>query len=122
MHAMIMRKPATTEGVPIWAAGKIVGEVRNGVFTKRVRGSVHMLRRPPGWALDVQSLDEAEAAGVQTVCIIDTETGKRYRATVAVLRSDRAFGLDRGFGRQIALPLDYWRVDDPGGPKQLTLW
>ena len=32
---------------PVYAQGRVVGEVRGGVFCKTVRGSAHMLRRPP---------------------------------------------------------------------------
>lgn len=107
--------------VPIWAAGKIVGEVRNGMFIKRARGSMHMLRKPLAWALDTQSLEDAAMVGATEVLIIDTETRTRYRASVALLRSDKAFEFNRGFGRQIGLPLRWWHVEDPSGPRQLPL-
>lgn len=37
-------------GKPVCASnGHVVGQVRDGVFSKRVSGSIHMLRTPRGW-------------------------------------------------------------------------
>lgn len=106
----------TTVGVgsqPIFVGGRCVGYVAGGVFVKSVRGSVHQLRRPPAWCLDAGSLDEAEALGALRVEIYDTETGNRYTASVRLIR-EKGFALDRGFGRQIGLPLELWQVQRPG--------
>ena len=109
-----------SNSTPILAQGKAVGAVRGGVFYKRCRASVHMLRKPPAWALDVQSLLDAEAAGAREVEILDVETNRRWRASVALLRSDKAFELNRGFGLQVALPLRLWQVED-AATRQLRL-
>ena len=119
--AVLDRQKHSSTGVPIRVGGKIVGEVRNGFFAKRVRASQHMLRIPKAWALDVQSVADAEAAGAMTVRITDIETKRSYEASITLLRSDKAFVFDRGFGRQLALPLEHWRVEDPTGPRQLRL-
>jgi len=108
---------------PVYAQGRVVGEVRGGVFCKTVRGSAHMLRRPPAWALDLGSLLQAEKLGARWVHITDIETGNCYRATIEQIRR---YGLtfDRGHGRQIGLPLDRWTVTRPGEPaaEQLSLF
>ncbi|WP_376793085.1 hypothetical protein [Thermoflexus sp.] len=102
--------------------GRPVGEVRDGVFRKHVRASVHMLRRPPAWALDVESLADAERLGARVVEIVDVETGFRYRASVARIR-EKGFELDRGHGRQIALELEEWAVEHPKQPiLPLEVW
>jgi len=98
--------------------GKVVGVVRGNVFHKRVRGSVHMLRRPPGWAVDITVLADAEKHGAESVEIEDTETGKRYKVSVSLFWN-RGIKIDRGHGRQIALPLKYWSVE--GQPAQMSL-
>ncbi len=79
-----------------------------------------MLRKPRAWALDCQSLDDAEALGARQVEVHDTESGLTYRASVALIRA-RGFQFDRGFGRQIALPLDQWNMERPGAPKAVQL-
>ncbi len=123
--------PATT--LPIRAAtGRIIGHVAGGVFSKRVRGSVHMLRAPRGWALDADTLAELRALGVVTVTVTDTESDTTYSAPLAEF-SAHGVALNRGFGPQVALPLGYWRVNgqppalaprepDPDAPRQLSLF
>lgn len=108
------------ERCQIRVRGKVVGEVHGDVFVKHVRGSVHQLRRPPAWALDCQSLDDAEALGAREVEIRDAEARLTYRASVALIRA-KGFTFDRGFGRQIALPLEFWQVQRPGEPRAVQI-
>ncbi len=103
----------------IWASGKIVGEVKNGVFVKRVRASKHMLRSPRGWALDVKSLRDAEEAGARNVELEDVDNGLTYSASVDLIRA-KGIQLNRGYGPQIALPLNSWTTETPGA-RQLAL-
>ncbi len=99
---------SSTSGIPIRVRGRIVGRVQDGVFRKRVRGSRHMLRKPKkAWALDVQSLEQAEALGAWLVELLDLESGLRYRAPISRIRL-RGFRLDRGHGEQLALRLEEW--------------
>lgn len=96
----------------IWANGKAIGAVRDGVFTKGVQASRHFLRKPPAICLDLVSLADAQKAGARRVEITDTETGRVYRADIATIRR---WGktLDRGHGQQVALALGKWQCDDP---------
>jgi len=93
-------------------------DIKTGIFHKTCRASLHMLRKPAGWALDVGSLDEAERAGAHTVEITDAEANKTYVAPIRRIRNDGAL-LDRGYGEQLLLPLDKWAVRDS---RQLDLW
>lgn len=102
---------------PIRVQGRVVGQVEGRTFRKTVRGSKHRLRRPPAWALDVASLDEAEALGARFVEIHDVESDLLYRASIADIRQ-WGFVLDRGHGLQIALRLEFWATKDP---RQLSL-
>jgi hypothetical protein len=127
------RSTASADAQPVRAAnGRVVGHVAGGVFSKRVRGSVHMLRAPRGWALDVPTLADLRALGVVTVTVTDTESDTTYSAPLAEF-SAHGVALNRGFGPQVALPLGYWRVNgqppalaprepDPDAPRQLSLF
>lgn len=99
----------------IRAAGQPVGTVAGDVFIKRIRGSVHMLKRPPALCLDVASLADAERAGARRVEITDTETGRTYRAGIATCRRYGRL-LDRGYGEQLAIPLGRWACEDLTSP------
>lgn len=84
------------------------GQVRGDVWTKSARASVHMVRVPKAWALDVTDLDAARAVGVQVVHIHDLEQLAHYWAALDIVTS-RGFKMDRGFGEQVALPIEHWR-------------
>ena len=101
--------------VAIYAQGRCVGEVRGDTFYKTVRGSKHMLRKPRAWAIDMQSLADAEALGAVRVEITDRESDSVYRASIAEIRR-LGFVFDRGAGPQVALPLNCWTVAHPAEP------
>ena len=91
------------------AGGQVVGQVRGDVFAKTVRASIHFLRKPPAIAFDLCSLQEAQDLGARLVCVRDSETGRQYLASVDAIWHF-GFEFDRGFGRQLALPLERWSV------------
>ena len=110
------------DSITVWAAGKAVGAVCDGVFVKRVQGSRHFLQKPPAICLDLQSLADAQKAGARLVKVIDTDTRKTYSADIATIRK-HSQKLDRGHGQQLALALGRWACDDPKVThKQLTLF
>ena len=99
------------------ADGRVAGHLtlwRGRVaLVKQVVGSRHMLRRPPAWAVDEGVLQEAQAAGAELVVVRDSESGAVYHAPLARFIAE-AFLLDRGCGRQFALPLARWVARRPG--------
>jgi len=110
------RKP-----IPIHAGGHIVGQVKNGVFSKTVTGSRHFLKVPPAIALSVDSLHQAQAVGAFDVAIYDKETRTTYRASIAHIL-ENGFELNRGFGLQIALPFEGWTKQTKGAYMQQGLF
>lgn len=97
-------QPACTE------AGKLAGRIQDDIYHTNRRRSVHQLRQPPAWAIDAAILGELRAAGVKRVEVRETEGGQTYTTTLETFFK-HGIALDRGHGRQIALPLAYWRVD-----------
>ena len=93
--------------------GKPVARQIGNTLFKRVRGGVHQLRQPPAWAIDEKILQESINNGVKMVEIFDVETGKIYKVSINYFTK---FGirLNRGFGLQVALPLNYWIVEFHG--------
>jgi len=108
-------------GIPIFAGnGRVVGEVKGGVFLKKLKASKHFLQKPPAICFDVVSLEQAEKAGAIYVRIIDIETGKTYHAPLRLVWQ-KGFALDRGHGRQIGLALNYWQLKEKK-ERQLSLF
>lgn len=100
------------------ADGRVVGYVANGVFFKRLRGSKHMLRKPPAWAFDNTTLNQALAAGAVEIRIYDIETGMRYMATMKQMKSHGVKMPPRsGHGHQTYLYIKAWRTTAKREPK-----
>ncbi len=102
--------------------GRVVGRLAGGWLRKHVDTARHQLRQPPAWAIDREHLERMEALGAAGVLLID-ETGTEWRATVSAFRQ-LGIAIERGHGRQIALPLARWERRRPGEPaaEQLGLW
>ena len=109
----------------VWQDGKRIGSVDHGVFKKTVHASRHFLRKPePAIALSLESLKRAEDLGALFVQVYDAESHVTYSAAISHIRA-RGFEVDRGFGKQLALPLAGWAKSTKGGatiPQQLTLF
>jgi len=120
-----MSESETPSGTPVRAAsGKVVGRVAGDIFHKTVREREHMLHAPLGWACDVCTLEQAQAAGANFVQLEASDTGRTYLARLSLFWTKKAIPLDRGFGRQRALPLAFWQMSGPGQPaaRQLSLF
>lgn len=100
--------------------GKAVASLVGDTLTKRVRASIHMLRKPQGWAMDSAILEAAKQDGAQTVEITDIETDTRYTAPISAFER-HGLTIDRGHGRQVVLPLAYWQIE-PTGARQLSFF
>lgn len=100
---------------PIYAGGRIVGRVVAGTFSKTIHGSKHFLRQPPAIGFDVRSLGDAQRAGAVRVDVFDRESKVHYVTDIDRIFS-KGFRFNRGFGDQIALPLDRWQVRAVGQP------
>ena len=87
--------------------GKPVMSVENGIGYRKA-GPGEILRRPPAWSFHRSVIEQLEAAGVHRLVVEDQVTGRRYIAEWAVFIA-KSFTLDRGFGPQRALALEYWR-------------
>lgn len=101
---------------PIFAHGRNrpIGYVAGDTFHKTVSAHRHFLRTPRAIALDLGSLEQAERAGAKLVCIHDADSGNTYRASVGLIRQ-RGFGVNRGFGTQIALQISEWNSPADAG-------
>ena len=129
------KKQLNNQVTPIYRADgrAVIGRVEGDTFFKRARSTVHMLRRPPAWACDVDTLDQAQAAGAVWVELADHDTGATYRVDLVEFYR-RGKAINRGHGAQLALPLACWTVTGgraasrPGldqsaaGPVQLGLF
>jgi endonuclease YncB( thermonuclease family) len=96
-----------SNGDLIHVKNKVVGLINGDTFHKRVKASKHFLKRPPAICFDVSTIEDAEAKGAEHVCVTDRETWKVYHARIDTVK-DKGFTMNRGFGEQIALPLNRW--------------
>ena len=131
-----MKKPGKKQlnSTPIYRAdGRPIGHVKGGVYRRAMRSTVHQLKKPPAWAADLDTLDQARAAGAAWVELFDRDTGTTYRAALVEFYR-RGLRIDRGHGAQLALPLAAWEIvgrasmgrptgnqSAAGGPVQMRL-
>lgn len=95
---------------PIYVNGKRVYEVTaDGKLCKRVRNN-HFLKRPRALGADVDVLNEAIDIGATSCEFRHIETGDVYRCDIDLMRNHSIL-LNRRYGAQRALPLEYWSIN-----------
>lgn len=101
--------------------GKLIGEIREGIFYREFRASIHLLRRPvPALAMDAKVYARYRPH-FHELRWADTETGCVYILSAPRFDALR-WTLERGYGVQYAVALRYWAVHDPNAKqKQLAL-
>jgi len=97
--------------IPIRTAdGRVVAVIDGQALFKKVDSSKHMLRKPPSWAFDTATIQDAQDAGATKIEVWATDEGITYTATMAHFL-EYAFALNRGHNPQLAMPLRYWEQD-----------
>lgn len=111
------------------ASGKFSGKVIGDCFY-RVFADCHILKYPkPALAIDCAIIDQLKQAGIVRLEFRHKTTNAVYRSTLAHFL-EAAKPIDRGWGKQLALPLAGWVVAGKGvqprgeapAPKQLSLF
>lgn len=105
------------------ADGRVIGQVRSGVFRKRIHSGLgHLLRTPLAICFDLESLAEAEDAAATTIRIEDADTGRVYAIAMVEARRQGFIIRRGGFTAQLAVPLSAWAVSGRAVPVQLALF
>ena len=110
----------STKRKTIKVGNKTIGNLEDNKFIKTVVGSKHQLKSPPAWAIDAQAFDNEVRSNVTEIVIKDKESGLEYHSSVEHFDKHKGT-LDRGFGKQYFLTLNYWE-ERGNGPYQLSLW
>lgn len=94
----------------------------NGVtLFKRCSKSKHFMRIPEAISFDEKTLNEAVEEGIKYLQIFEREEKMYYSTTVEQFKKKNIF-VDRGHGRQLALPLNYWTISkNKEIPQELTV-
>tara|TARA_R100001244_G_C5140014_1_gene127664 strand:+ start:129 stop:461 length:333 start_codon:yes stop_codon:yes gene_type:complete len=100
--------------------GVVVANLVGTTVVKIAKEKIHMLQKPPSWSFDRNIIDDAYANGATDIRIETTDTNKVYKSSIKNF-IDKAIALDRGFGRQVALPIEDWTTITPEG-KQMSLF
>ncbi len=97
--------------IPIRTAdGRVVAVIDGEALFKKVDSTKHMLRKPPSWAFDKATIQEAMDAGATKIEVWASDVGTTYTATMAHFL-EYAFAINRGHNPQLAMPLRYWEQD-----------
>ena len=95
-------------GTVIKVNGRTVGQVKGDTFVKDVSSKKHFLHYPEeAIAYTIDTLHVAQRAGAEYVEVLDTDTGIRYRASIAKIW-DMGKQFNYGWGDQIYLTVSNW--------------
>ena len=103
---------------------RVVGQTVDDEFRKRVYRSKHFLRQPPAIAIEATVVDQLEDEFINLIRVRDDERMEYWETPLSVFIKHK-FVVDRGHGKQYALPLAWWDVHDKEGvlisPRQREL-
>ena len=88
---------------------KMVGMLDKRVFTRAISGNNGMLRTPKAWAIQADTFDKDLRGKCDRIVFLDTDTQKRYVTTFREFDEHKVV-LDRGFGKQYYLTLEYFNT------------
>jgi len=90
-------------------SGRVVASFDSNrkILVRRLKGSLHLLRSPRAICFDSSIIAQAEIMGCKSISVLDVETDVTYSVPFAEFLA-KAVPLDRGYGRQLCLPLTYW--------------
>jgi hypothetical protein len=77
--------------------------------TKYISLLCHFYPIVPGWAIDVNILEEFDQEGVQDIFIVDPDTNLTFKATLFDFR-DHGVPVPHSLNFHLCLPLQYWSV------------
>jgi hypothetical protein len=96
-------------GDPIFYKGRMVGYPKGNCLIKHAHSKKHMLMFPKGWAIETELLTRFDQLGIKVILIIDQDSTNAYRAKLSSFY-ENGIPIDRGFGNQICLPLEFWKI------------
>ena len=101
------------------ADGRVVAVLDGQTLIKKVVAAQHMLRKPPSWAFDAATIEDALSGNATSIEVWATDEGKVYTSTMPNFLT-YSFALDRGHSPQLAMPIRYWEqfVDHQGSPER----
>jgi hypothetical protein len=88
----------------------MIGTLRPGGIVQKTVRKANRLTTPPGWGLEIASLEYAESQGCHTIQLDEPESGLRYTMAVSTAW---AVGIrrDLGFGLQLLIPFKYFSIN-----------
>ena len=92
-------------------SGQVVANFDGVDVVKNVDQKRHQLKHPPAWAFDETVLIRAKELKARNFVIKTRDTRRTYSTSVWNF-SKRCRRFDRGFGRQVFLPLMFWECEN----------
>ena len=107
---------------PIKIKEKIIGtwDTERRIFTKRVKGSKHLMVSLDAWGIDAGVLERIwNKSGL--VRIEDQESGDIYEATAQLYKEKGIERTFKDYGKQLFLPRSYFTKAVPGAQSHMEL-
>jgi hypothetical protein len=91
---------------------KIVGEIIDGIFVKKVVKQKHLFRIFGGYGIDKSILQDLQNLGIKQVKIIEKDTQNILITDIETFLKKGTFLPDKGFGEQYVLNLAYFNTNN----------
>jgi len=87
--------------------GRVIGDIDDGIFIKRVDGRKHMLQKPRAWAIDAMAYVHHILPNCRTILIGDDHAKLNYEVSIEIFERHKGY-VNRGHGGQFFLTLNHW--------------
>lgn len=110
--------------VPSDDGSRVIGVIKDSTFSKsNWHSTKHLCWKHKAIGVDKVAFIDYVVPFADLIIVHDIDTGREYRASVEDFKQF-AIADDLGCGEQLFVPLRYWEVIEPNGPRpvQLNLW
>lgn len=89
-------------------AVKVIGELRDGTFLKRVKKSKHLFKKLDAWGIDADTFKTMLRITANQILVFDIENDILYKTSVADFEKHGVFLHFKPHRAQIFLPREKW--------------
>ena len=90
-----------------------IGSLKDGIFRKRVKKSLHLMKNLDAWAIQLDTLQKLNKLECEEIRVLEEEEGILYTVPMQVFWS-KSEVFDWGDGQQAFLPREHWQQKQYG--------
>ena len=91
---------------------RMIGEIIEGIFYKKIKGSKHIYRKLDGIGIDALTFDGIILHKCAAIRILDTETGVIYWTKPSTMKQRGEYRHHKPHRAQIIMSRNFWMKED----------